>query len=76
MSNNFRQDEENAEITRLKNRLSQIQTDNRSLHEHSQSWNEAKNTYELTISTLNARIVNLELEIEKLNNLYESLIKK
>lgn len=46
------------------------------MQEHSQSWNEAKNTYELTIATLNSRIVHLEMEIEKLNNLYESLIKK
>lgn len=39
-------------------------------------WNEAKSSYEQTISVLNGRIANLETEVSRLNSLYENLSRK
>ncbi len=36
-----------------------MQTELREYQEHSSSWNEAKSSYEKTITTLNTRIANL-----------------
>lgn len=47
-----------------------MQNELRELHEHSIMWNEAKSSYEQTISVLNGRIANLETEVTRLNSLY------
>lgn len=71
-----KQEDESAEISRLKSRIVQLQAEVRNYQELSNNWTEAKNSYELTISTLNGRIANLEGEMSRLNALYINLSKK